>query len=551
MYVDLETFNRALRYPVTDTVLASISARQAQIVAGADNKGYVPSAAKWETIHRLVMDGLTPGSTLWELEEKAFKKWVGPQGLAPDYLALVERLSEYFAPPLIGDYELKLAPETELILCEFYAPLADLTPLTPWDVILHSTVRPTGTSTGFDGFTSDNEARARLAREYLPVARAICDGVETPHPVIAWYRSQRNAFRNIFGSALSTLMAERRCWGNLANAWIPRLRTSAYKSNVQIQSDLISEIPQYIPKRWLPPKNALFSFEGDFEHMDTGVCYPVSDAVVRWLGKHLHWSGSELTRMRYAVKILFSTPLVTYDGDVRCGIHSLYSGQYPTNGLEHHIGVFIFYEALVRACKMLGLPPTLIARMVKFKQQGDDSGAIVPDYAGLSDALTECYVQVAREFGQKVKWEKQRVSRESLLFCKNEFSFTRSPIARGWKFVSEGSLMTPIPRYPLHLAWNATLLPETTPPLLQDAATRYDQQIAAVCSIWDNAYGHPNWAANINYLWSTLPSEVKSWVRARLPHVNYRAVKTWEKRVIGENWCPPNAGQTVYWILSH
>lgn len=549
MYIDLDMFNNLLKYPASETALTAIRARQSQIVADKSPEVLVLGNAKWDVIRGLVFRNLEPETTLYQYEQKASDKWVGPQGLAGDYIKVSDRLAHYYAESL--PFKLTLSPETYIILQNSYRGIVGLSPLVPWKEVLGVTAIPTGTSTGYDGFSSEERLRPLIAREHLDVARAIADGVEIPHPVIAWYRSQRNAYRNIFGAALSTLMAERHLWGRLVNNWIPRIRYNAWRPMTNIQEEVLRSTT--LPKRWRPTK--YFSFEGDFEMMDTGVVAETSRFVLDVIGDICHWTPSERSRMHRALEIMFTTPLVDYDGQVRIDMHSLFSGMFPTNGWEFHLGIFIMIESFVRACKDCGLPATSLWQDVRFVQQGDDSGLVSPYYQDFPEALRHSYIEVSTEAQQRVNFHKQRISYESMLFCKNELVIPGSSW-RNWKqYISSDGRQYPVPRYSLLLTWNSLLNPESPAPLVgpADDWLSWTNRFNAVLSIWDNAYGHPNWAANLAYFVQTLDGEYR---RALVSGINDKRISStlwsgWEKRVMGGRWKQPNAGATAAWIKAH
>lgn len=552
MVYPLSEFNEFLHpEPYPESVIQSIVSRQrAYRTAGRGSVSPLMPDGTWDDVNKrtLHLSDVPQSAQLAELREKAKSKWWGPQGLSfeGEPRALIE---PYFITrrASLKTHKLhELITPTARLLINRWLSSVTVTPSIVWGSTQPRNVyarlrRNVKSNTGFHYFTtSDSRGHCTLAEA---MKRAEHYDVLRIDPIVAWYRSMRNDFRGIFGSSLTHSAAYYRSGlGYILHDALYGLPGVAYCPF----QDIALAVTEFSRAHSHNVTSVEFDWTKVDQHIGEDLALEVTSDVLHVWG--LDEADPALVRcILQCLSAHFHLPILDLDGNVLIEDSlALLSGINPTNGLENYINMYTILTAVGRLVDLGGYKLPHFMPWV----MGDDSACLVANSADHDEAfmlaLVESFMEVSRSLGLEINIIKQRVSTDTMCFCKRYYPLRP---CRGWKMeVVRGRSNTPVSAYPCELAWNSILHPEdgvdTRGPAYEcKYGEIHGAEIQRILQILDNAYGDARWrscAAKLAELGLT-----SSVVRSALS-VEYAQRANWRVRVYGaERWSAltsPTAG---------
>lgn len=481
--MNASSWNDAIPNPCKESpdVINHIKARQGQFFTQEDAK---PSPfMNTDLLTKLLslidaspsgVDGLT------EMRNKVRSKWWGPQGQHAEEAAIAAALAKYYIERPFRPFDVpqEVALAYRIILKNVRGKYEEYS----WDDVLEGKVfRKKKTNSGYLGFTSVSEVKLARLRE----SEAAMDLIDRDgffyHPAILWYRHQNQKFRTIFGDSLLNLAYGKMNGGFALERALYSIPQVAYYSEYQTAT----RIAQFIRK-----ERKVTCVEGDYEMMDGHVSLESAIWVMRHVYEYAEWPLLGWARFERLLCMYFTQPLLDYKSDVILGQHSLFSGQFPTNGLEDYINIFAQLMFIYRVSVEMGKDFWYLFEHSLFTVMGDDSFIILPGDDYDPELLKQWFVDTAHLFGQEAQVLKQRVSTRSAWFCKRGYDFY--PAANAKRFNS-----VLVPTYPMDLTLKSITWPESGPQVRydQDKQPDYSFEIPSIFARFDNAYGDPSWEA--------------------------------------------------------
>lgn len=394
------------------------------------------------------------------LDEKCKKKWITPQGGSFSKEQLLVNMENYTHPTvalkrikrtLRGDVMMQLASIRP------HYPISSFVCENPRE--LFGMYKGSHRSTG--GITYQGDRRKN-------VTVAIKKAMENPiafDGVIAGMRYKDSKYRNIFMDSDANYFREARVLRKLFKAWEDLPFDHHYSNDV-----LAKKIVRF---------NAQYSFAADCEGMDFHFNWESFETSLDLICDIANCSCEQRNYIKWVCEELMWLDVYA-SGTVYVGEKSLLSGLFPT----HHIEGILTFAVNVSVFTSAGYTLCLAERKLRKNEFtvlvcGDDSGVLAG--SAPTEDVKARIVEVWRQLGQVVNYEKVEESTESLTFCKRTFA-----LRYGIKgFTCYEGTNIPISKYPVGKCVNALFQPENLP---QFSSKRL--LILWFATIMDNAIGN-------------------------------------------------------------